>query len=52
MLEADLAAKYQTFVLRSKVPMRKGEFGAFMRDASADNRLRDAKRLLDKFQVG
>ncbi len=50
--EADLAAKYQTFVLGSKIPMWIGEFGAFMTDASTDNWLRDVKRLFDKYQVG
>jgi hypothetical protein len=37
MLDSDLAAKYQTFVLRSNVPMWIGEFGAFIADASAEN---------------
>jgi endoglycosylceramidase len=52
VLEADLAAKYQTFVLQSHLPMWIGEFGAFMNDSSADNWLRDAKSLFDKYQVG
>jgi endoglycosylceramidase len=52
ILEADLAAKYQTFVLSSKVPMWIGEFGAFMKDHSAEQWLEDAKTLFDKYQVG
>jgi endoglycosylceramidase len=52
ILEADLAAKYQSFVLSSKVPMWIGEFGAFMKDHSAEHWLEDAKRLFDKYQVG
>jgi endoglycosylceramidase len=52
VLQADLAAKYQMFVLQSHVPMWIGEFGAFMNDASANDWLRDAKRLFDKYQVG
>jgi endoglycosylceramidase len=52
ILEADLAAKYQTFVLNSKLPMWVGEFGAFMRDQSSEHWLEDAKTLFDKYQVG
>ncbi len=52
VLQANLAAKYQTFVLDSKVPMWIGEFGAFMTYASADKWLRDTKSLFDKYQVG
>jgi hypothetical protein len=52
ILEADLAAKYQTFVLSSKLPMWMGEFGAFMKDHSAEQWLEDAKTLFDKYQVG
>jgi endoglycosylceramidase len=52
ILEADLEAKYQTFVLNSEVPMWIGEFGAFMRDHSAEHWLEDAKSLFDKYQVG
>jgi endoglycosylceramidase len=52
ILEADLAAKYQTFVLNSKVPMWVGEFGAFMKDQSVEHWLEDAKSLFDKYQVG
>jgi aryl-phospho-beta-D-glucosidase BglC (GH1 family) len=52
ILEADLEAKYQTFVLNSKVPMWIGEFGAYMKDHSAERWLEDAKTLFDKFQVG
>ncbi len=47
-----MAAKYQKFVLGSKVPMWIGEFGAFMKDHSAEDWLGDAKRLFDKYQVG
>jgi endoglycosylceramidase len=52
ILEADLAAKYQTFVLDSKLPMWIGEFGAFMSDQTAEHWLEDAKALFDKYQVG
>lgn len=52
ILEADLAAKYQTFVVSSKIPMWIGEFGAFMTDHSAEDWLGDARRLFDKYQVG
>jgi aryl-phospho-beta-D-glucosidase BglC (GH1 family) len=52
VLQADLAAKYQTFDLGSKTPMWIGEFGAFMTDGSADNWLKDAKALFDKYQIG
>ena len=52
VLEADLAAKYDTFVLQLHQPMWIGEFGANMSDASADLWLRDAKTLFDKYQVG
>jgi endoglycosylceramidase len=52
ILEADLEAKYQTFVLNSKVPMWIGEFGAFMKDQSAEQWLEDAKSLFDKYRVG
>jgi endoglycosylceramidase len=52
ILEADFAAKYEAFVLNSKVPMWIGEFGAFMKDHSAEHWLEDAKSLFDKYQVG
>jgi hypothetical protein len=52
ILEADLEAKYQRFVLRSRTPMWIGEFGAFMKDHSAEHWLGDAKRLFDRYQVG
>jgi aryl-phospho-beta-D-glucosidase BglC (GH1 family) len=52
ILEADLEAKYQTFVLQSKRPMWIGEFGAFMTDGSAENWLKDAQALFDKYQIG
>ncbi len=52
LLEADLAAKYQMYVLDAKVPMWIGEFGAFMKDNSADTWLEDAKTLFDKYQLG
>jgi endoglucanase len=52
MLDADLAAKYQTFVLGSKVPMWIEEFGAFTKDHSTEDWLGDAKRPFDKYQLG
>jgi len=52
VLEADMAAKYQTIVMDAKVPMWIGEFGAFMKDTSANDWLTDAKNLFDKYQVG
>jgi len=52
VLEADLEAKYQTFVIQSHRPMWIGEFGAYMNSPSADNWERDAKSLFDKYQVG
>jgi endoglycosylceramidase len=52
ILEADLAAKYETFVLQSKRPMWIGEFGAFMSDQSAEHWLADAKSLFERYQVG
>jgi hypothetical protein len=52
ILEADFVAKYEMFVLRSNVPMWIGEFGAFMKDHSAEHWLGDAKTLFDKYQVG
>jgi aryl-phospho-beta-D-glucosidase BglC (GH1 family) len=52
VLQADLAAKYQTFVLDSKTPMWIGEFAAFMTDNTAYNWLNDAKTLFAKYQIG
>ena len=52
ILQADLAAQYQEFVLAAKTPMWIGEFGAFMTDNSAINWLTDAKKLFDDYQVG
>ncbi len=52
ILQADLMAKYQEFVLGAKTPIWIGEFGAFMTDKSANNWLSDAKTLFDQYQVG
>jgi hypothetical protein len=52
ILKADLEAKYQTFVSQSKHPMWIGEFGAFMTDGSAEDWLRDAGVLFDKYNIG
>jgi len=52
ILEADLAEKYQTFVVEMKQPMWIGEFGAFMKDDSAHDWLRDAISVFRKYQVG
>jgi endoglycosylceramidase len=52
-LEADLAAKYQKFVVEMKVPMWIGEFGAFMKSEGCRTRwLEDSIRIFEKYQVG
>jgi aryl-phospho-beta-D-glucosidase BglC (GH1 family) len=52
ILQTDFAAKYQKFLLDTKTPMWVGEFGAFMKDNSANNWLAAATTLFDKYQVG
>jgi endoglycosylceramidase len=52
ILENDMEAKYETFVLKLHLPMWIGEFGAFMKDQSAERWLEDAKALFDEYQVG
>ena len=52
ILEADLAAKYKTFVLEMGSPVWIGEFGAFMKDPSSTLSLQDAVKLFAKYQVG
>jgi len=52
-LDADLEAKYKQFVLGLGCPMWIGEFGAFMNNEKSRNDwLRDAVKVLDKYQVG
>jgi aryl-phospho-beta-D-glucosidase BglC (GH1 family) len=51
-LAAELSQDYQTFVVEMQAPMWIGEFGAFMRDNSRINWLRDATSLFEKYQVG
>jgi hypothetical protein len=51
-LEADLAAKYAKFVLELGTPIWIGEFGAFMKDDSHVDWLKDATRLFGKYQLG
>ena len=52
LLEADISAKYQKFVVEMESPMWIGEFGAFMNDGSSQQWLRDALRVLNKYQLG
>ena len=52
LLEADITAKHQRFVVEMGSPMWTVEFGAFMKDSSYNNWLKDAVRLFDKYQVG
>ena len=52
ILEADLAAKYKTFVLGMGSSMWIGEFGAFMKDRSTTLWLQAAVNLFAKYQVG
>jgi endoglycosylceramidase len=52
VLEADIAAKYEKFVVEMGSPMWIGEFGAFMQDASSEQWLRDAVALFNKYEVG
>ena len=53
LLEADISAKYQKFVIEMGSPMWIGEFGAFMRDGSSFQRwLQDAVKILNKYQIG
>lgn len=52
-LEADFAAKYKKFVLEMGTPIWIGEFGAFMRDTSSNQKwLHDAVTVFDKYHVG
>jgi len=51
-LEADLAVKYAKFVLELGTPIWIGEFGAFMKDDSHVDWLKDATRLFGKYQLG
>ena len=53
LLEADLAAKYQKFVVEMGSPMWIGEFGAFMRDGSSEEEwVRVAVSVFNKYQIG
>jgi endoglycosylceramidase len=52
LLEADMAAKYQKFVVEMGSPMWIGEFGAFMKYGSDVEWLQDALRAFSKYQVG
>jgi endoglycosylceramidase len=52
LLDADLAAKYQKFVVEFGSPMWIGEFGAFMKDGTQDSWVRDALNAFDKYGVG
>src|SRR3990172_7322979 len=52
VLSADLDAKYERFVLEMGSPMWIGEFGAFMKDATSEQWLRDAVALFNEYQVG
>ena len=52
VLEADLAAKYKTFVLEMGSPIWIGEFGAFMKDPSNTLWVQDAVKLFSKYQIG
>jgi endoglycosylceramidase len=52
LLEADIAAKYEKFVVEMGSPMWIGEFGAFMKDSSSQQWLRDALRVFNKYQIG
>jgi endoglycosylceramidase len=51
-LEADLQAKLKRFALEMGGPIWIGEFGAFMKDESHHDWLRDATTLFDKYMVG
>lgn len=51
LLDADLAAKYQKFVVEFGSPMWIGEFGAFMKDGTQDSWFRDALNVFDKYGV-
>jgi hypothetical protein len=51
-LENDLAAKYETFVVDSGIPMRVGEFGAFALQNELRNLTQDALTLFNRYHVG
>ena len=52
LLEADLSAKYQKFVVEFGSPMWIGEFGAFMNDGTQNSWIRDALKVFDKYGIG
>jgi endoglycosylceramidase len=52
VLELKMDAMYQNYVMNSNVPMWMGEFGAFMTDGTANNWLKNAQGLFDKYQIG
>jgi endoglycosylceramidase len=52
VLELKMDAMYQNYVNRSNAPLWMGEFGAFMTDGTANNWLKEAQALFDKYQVG
>jgi endoglycosylceramidase len=51
LLEADIRAKYDLYVNKYQSPMLIGEFGAFMKDESYKQWLRDALGLFSKLQI-
>ena len=53
ILQADMAAQYQEFVLNAKTPMWIGEFGAFMKDSTSRGAwTQDALTLFSRYQIG
>jgi endoglycosylceramidase len=52
VLELKMDAMYQNYVTRSNAPLWMGEFGAFMTDGTANNWLKEAQALFNKYQIG